>query len=128
MRLVIDDNDKMPLSKEVRSGLDMSPATFSDMKATFKRAIQETSRKSWKPMGRPGTPISGSTRICRRWPTISITRWIAGGLYRSARTILSRATQKIESGTLSLGSDEYRKHKRNQDQATRVSSICCATI
>jgi hypothetical protein len=40
-------------------------------------------------------------------------------LYRSARTILSTATQHIESGTLGLGSEGYRKHKRNQDQATR---------
>ena len=38
---------------------------------------------------------------------------------RSARTILTTATQRIESGTLGLGSDEYKKHKRNQDQATR---------
>ena len=48
---------------------------------------------------------------------MALIRW--RHLYRSARTILTRATQKIESGTLSLGSDEYRKHKRNQDQATR---------
>ncbi len=47
----------------------------------------------------------------------SLNRWRS--LYRSARTILTRATQHIESGTLSLGSEEYRKYKRNQDQATR---------
>ena len=47
----------------------------------------------------------------------SLNRWRR--LYRSARTILTKATQKIESGTLSLGSDEYRKYKRHQDQATR---------
>jgi hypothetical protein len=47
----------------------------------------------------------------------SIDRW--RHLYRSARIILTQATQKIESGTLSLGSDEYKRQKRNQDQATR---------
>ena len=47
----------------------------------------------------------------------SLNRWRR--LYRSARIILTKATQKLDSGTLSLGSDEYKKHKRNLDQATR---------
>ena len=59
-------------------------------------------------------------KTCPNWPIILISRSIAGGGFtvRPGR-LLTRATQKIESGTLSLGSDEYRKHKRNQDQATR---------
>jgi hypothetical protein len=119
MRLVIDDNDKMPLSKEVRSGLDMSPATFGDIKATFKRAIRdfegelETNGATWYSDQWIDQNLSKVADNLDR----SLDRWRR--LYRSARTILSRATQKIESGTLSLGSDEYRKHKRNQDQATR---------
>ncbi len=47
----------------------------------------------------------------------SLDRWRK--LYLSARTILTNATQQIESGRYSLSSDEYRKNKRNQDQATR---------
>lgn len=119
MRLIVDDNDKMPLSKEVRSGLDMTAATFNDIKSTFKRTIRDFEND---------LETNGSTWYSDQWIEQnlakvadnldnSLIRWRR--LYRSARTILSRATQKIDSGTLSLGSDEYRKHKRNQDQATR---------
>lgn len=119
MKLVVDDNDKMPMSKDVRSGLDMSPATFSNIKATFKRAIRDFEGE---------LEANGATWYSDQWIDQnlskvadnldhSLDRWRR--LYRSARSILSRATQKIDSGTLSLGSDEYRKHKRNQDQATR---------
>jgi hypothetical protein len=119
MKLVVDDNDKMQMSKEVRSGLDMSPTTFSDIKSTFKRAIRDFEGE---------LEANGATWYSDQWIEQnlskvadnldhSLDRWRR--LYRSARSILSRATQKIDSGTLSLGSDEYRKHKRNQDQATR---------
>lgn len=119
MRLVTDDNDKMPLAKDVRSGLELSPATFNDVKATFKRVIRDFE---------DDLKLSGSTWYSDQWVEQSLTkvadnldrsldRWRR--LYRSARTILTRATQKIESGTLAGGSDEYRKHKRNLDQATR---------
>jgi len=119
MRLIVDDNDKMLLSKEVRSGLNMTAATFNDIKSTFKRTIRDFEND---------LETNGSTWYSDQWIEQNLSkvadnldnalvRWRR--LYRSARTILSRATQKIDSGTLSLGSDEYRKHKRNQDQATR---------
>jgi hypothetical protein len=119
MRLIVDDNDKMSLSKEVRSGLEMTAATFNDIKSTFKRTIRDFE---------DDLETNGSTWYSDQWIEQNLSkvadnldhalvRWRR--LYRSARTILSRATQKIDSGTLSLGSDEYRKHKRNQDQATR---------
>jgi hypothetical protein len=41
MRLVVDDNDKLPLASEVRAGLDISPKQFSELKATFKRVIKD---------------------------------------------------------------------------------------
>lgn len=119
MKLVVDDNDKMPLSKEVCSGLEISAATFADIRSTFKRVIHDFETE---------LEANGSTWYSDQWIDQnlskvadnldrSLDRWRK--LYRSARNILTRATQKIESGTLSLGSDEYRKHKRNQDQATR---------
>ncbi len=39
MRLVTDDNDRMPLSPGVRAGLTVSPATFDRLKNGFNRAI-----------------------------------------------------------------------------------------
>lgn len=118
MRLVTDDNDKMPLANEVRSGLELSATTFNDVKATFKRVIRDFEDE---------LKLSGSMWYSDQWVEQSLTkvadnldrsldRWRR--LYRSARTILTRATQKIDSG-LTGGSDEYRKQKRYLDQATR---------
>jgi hypothetical protein len=50
-----------------------------------------------------------------------MNRW--RNMYRSARTLLSRATQPIESGLLTVGSDEYKKYKRHQDQANRQLNL-----
>ncbi|NGZ07813.1 MAG: DEAD/DEAH box helicase [Nitrospira sp. LK70] len=119
MRLVTDDNDKMPLTLGVRAGLTVAPGTFDSLKSNFKRVVKDFE---------DDLQIKGATWYTDQWVEqnlskvadhldASLDRWRR--LYRSARTILTRATQKIECGTLSLTSDEYRKHKRNQDQATR---------
>ena len=119
MRLIRDDNDTMSLTPEVCSGLQVPPTLFGELKAQFKRVIHDfeedlqTAGESWysdqwieQNLGKVADHLDDS-----------LVRWRR--LYRSARTILTKATQKIESGTLTLGSDEYRKHKRSQDQATR---------
>lgn len=119
MRLVTDDNDKMQLTPGVRAGLTIAPGTFDNLKSIFKRVIKDFEGD---------LQLKGTTWYTDQWIEQNLSkvadhldsaldRWRR--LYRSARTILTRATQKIESGTLSLTSDEYRKHKRNQDQATR---------
>lgn len=119
MRLVLDDNDKMPLATEIRAGLEIPSATFNSLRASFKRAIKDfegelkTSGASWYSDQWIDQKLS---KVADHLDE-ALKRWQV--LYRSARIILTRATQKIESGTLSLGSEEYRKHKRNQDQATR---------
>ncbi len=119
MRLVVDDHDQMPLAPEVRSGLHIMPGTFDALKASFKRVIKDFA---------PELAAKAASWYSDQWVeqnlsqlahhlNTALERW--RHLYRSARTILSTATQHIESGTLGLGSEEYRKHKRNQDQATR---------
>lgn len=119
MRLVVDDNDKLPISPSVRAGLEISPSQYDSLKSTFKRVIRDFA---------PELEGKASMWYSDQWIEQNLgkiadhlddalIRWRR--LYRSARSILTRATQKIESGTLSLTSDEYRKHKRNQDQATR---------
>ena len=119
MRMVTDDNDAMPLAASVKAGLAISPSQFDRLKATFKRVINDFDAALAK---------NASTWYSEQWIEqnlskivdnldASLNRWRR--LYRTARTILTRATQKIESGTLNLGSDEYRKYKRHQDQATR---------
>jgi superfamily II DNA/RNA helicase len=119
MRFVEDDNDKMPLSPGVINGLEIPADLFQEIKASFTRVTHDFSTD---------LENSASNWYTDQWIDQNLTkladnldqalnRWRR--LYRSARTILTRATQKIESGTLSLGSDEYKKHKRNLDQATR---------
>jgi hypothetical protein len=119
MKLVTDDNDAMPLAANIKSGLALSPAHFDSLKSAFKRVIRDFDDELLS---------KGSTWYSEQWIEQnlakiidhlddSLDRWRR--LYRSARTILTRATQKIESGTLGLGSDEYKKYKRHQDQATR---------
>lgn len=119
MCLVRDDNDKMPLAPEVRAGLELSPVLFGELKAQFKRVIHDFDADLQNGSGGWYSDQwieQNLTKIAEHLD-VSLERWRR--LYRSARTILTKATQKIESGTLGLGSDEYRKHKRSQDQATR---------
>lgn len=119
MRFVEDDNDKMPLSPGVINGLAIPADLFQEIKASFTRVTYdfstdlESNASSWYTDQWVDQNLSKLADNLDQ----SLNRWRR--LYRSARTILTRATQKIESGTLSLGSDEYKKHKRNLDQATR---------
>ena len=119
MHLVTDDNNEMPLAESVRAGLQLSPVQFDRVKANFRRVIRdfagelEEKASSWYSDQWIEQNLS---QIVETLHT-ALERWRL--IYRSARAILTRATQKIESGTLSLGSEEYRKYKRHQDQATR---------
>ncbi|PPD50568.1 MAG: DEAD/DEAH box helicase [Methylobacter sp.] len=119
MRFVVDDNDKMPLSDEVIAGLKIPAGMFAEIKATFTRVIHdfsadlESGPSVWYTDQWTDQNLSKLPDHLNQ----SLDRWRV--LYRSARIILTRATQKIECGTLSLSSDEYKKHKRNLDQATR---------
>ncbi|MBZ0264214.1 DEAD/DEAH box helicase [bacterium] len=119
MKMVVDDNNQMALKEDVISGLHLSGQTYQDIKSAFKRVIYdfeynlELKAGNWYSDQWIDHNLSNLVNNL----DIALDRWRL--LYKSARSILSKATQKIESGTLSLGSDEYKKHKRNQDQATR---------
>ena len=119
MRLVVDDNDKLALASEIRAGLDLLPGQFNRVSAMFKRVVYdfEDELNSKGEMWYSDQWIAQNLSQLADHLDDALVRWRR--LYRSARTILSRATQAIESGVYGLGSDEYRKHKRNQDQATR---------
>ena len=41
MRLVVDDNDQMPLTAEVKAGLEILPGKFNEIKSIFKRVIKD---------------------------------------------------------------------------------------
>lgn len=119
LNLVDDDGRQYSLSSATRAGLQVSDEMRSRIRDSFKRAISDFEADlrgldyAWF------TDTWIEERISRITDHLDSTldRWRV--LYRSAREILTRATQRIESGTLNAGSDEYRKQKRNQDQATR---------
>ena len=119
MELVTDDGGPMLLSPEIRAGLQLTPARFNEIKSTFARVIHDfqpelkSRAAAWHSDQWVDRNLSRMTDHLDE----ALDRWRR--LYRSARELLTRATQQIESGLLSLGSDEYRKYKRNLDQATR---------
>lgn len=123
MRFVVDDNDKIPLLSEVRAGLEIPPANFARLKASFKRVIHDFEEN----LVRNGGTWYSDQWIEQNLTTIAATldksldRW--RHLYRSARGILTRATQKIEPGLLTPGTDEYRKYDRQQKQASHQLAL-----
>lgn len=123
MRFVADDNDKLPLLPEVRAGLDIPPANFSRLKASFKRVIHDFEGD----LIRNGGTWYSDQWIEQKLSNIAtdldraLERW--RHLYRSARGILTRATQKIEPGLLTPGTDEYRKYDRQQKQASHQLAL-----
>lgn len=122
MRLIVDDNAGMPLAPGVRDGLKIAPGHLKQIKATFRRAIDDfqgdlETRAAWYSEDWVEQNLDQIADNLDR----SMNRW--RNIYRSARTLLSRATQPIESGLLTVGSDEYKKHKRHQDQANRQLNL-----
>ena len=118
-RLIVEDELAMPLSPGVRDGLKVLPRSHAAILATFQRVIQDFEPRlsnvanPWYSDSWAGLNLD---QLADHLNT-SMDRW--RNIYRSARALLSRATRAIDSGRLSVGSPEYKKHKRNQDQAQR---------
>jgi len=123
MRLVLDQQAGMPLAPGVRDGLALAPAQQASLKAAFRRAIHDFEPELAARAGAWYDETWIDRNLARLADHVdgSLTRW--RGLYRSARSLLTRATQPIESGRLSVGSDEYKKYKRLQDQANRQLNL-----
>ncbi|KAF3462129.1 DEAD/DEAH box helicase [Ralstonia pseudosolanacearum] len=118
-RFIDEDDHELPLLPSVRSGLTLGATTRDRIRAAFQRAIKDFEPSLKEPTSHWFTD-AWIDRTLQALPDNlhqSVERWRS--LYRSARSTLEKATQMIQSGTLSLGSDEYRKYKRSQDQATR---------
>jgi len=118
MRFMVDDNDAMPLKSEVRAGMSLSLEMFNSLKTSFKRIIADFE---------PNLRAEGPAWYSDQWIELnlsqiinhldtSLNRW--RHLYRSARSILTRDTQLIESGRYARASNEYKNARRNLDQAT----------
>ena len=123
MRIIADGDPSMPLSPSVVEGLKIGPTTFDSLKATFRRVIADFTGEL------KGTPNAWYTddwvdqnlgNLAESLDS-SMNRWRK--MYQSARALLTRATRPIESGRLKVGSDEYRRYKRLQDQSNRQLNL-----
>ena len=123
MRLIADEDPAMPLSPGVVRGLEIGSMTLNSLKATFRRAIADFADE---------LKAASNAWYCDDWIDQNLgdmakhldsamERWRK--MYQSARTLLTRATQPIESGLLKVGSDDYRRYKRLQDQANRQLNL-----
>ena len=123
MRLIADSDPAMPLSPGVVEGLKIGPTTFDSLKETFQRVIADFARE----LKRTPNAWYGDDWVDQNLGNLAehldsaMDRWRK--MYQAARALLTRATQPIESGLLKVGSDEYRRYKRLQDQANRQLNL-----
>ena len=123
MRLIADGNPAMPLSPGVVEGLKIGPTTFASIKATFRRVIADFAENLKGPSNDWYSDdwVNQNLRDLAEHLDGAMDRWRK--MYQSALALLTRATQPIESGRLRVGSDEYRRYKRLQDQANRQLNL-----
>ena len=123
MRLIVDGDPAMPLSPGVVEGLKIGPATFDSIKATFQRVIADFAGelKGTSNAWYSDDWLDQNLGSLAAHLDSAMGRWRK--MYQSARALLTRATQPIESGRLKVGSDEYRRYKRLQDQANRQLNL-----
>jgi len=123
MRLIADGTADMPLDPGVVEGLKIGPTTFDALKATFRRVIEDFAVNLGTGAGAWYTDDWIDQNLGRLAQHLhdAMQRWRK--MYQSARSLLTRATQPIESGRLKVHSDEYKKHKRLQDQANRQLNL-----
>ena len=123
MRFILDSDPAMPLSPGVIDGLKISSMKFDSIKATFRRVIADFAGELKGPSNAWYTDdwVDQNLGNMAKHLDSAMERWRK--MYQSARTLLSRATQPIESGLLKVGSDEYKKYSRQQDQANRQLNL-----
>ena len=123
MRLIADGDPLMPLSAGVVEGLKIGQATFDSIKTTFRHVIADFAGEL---MGTSNAWYSEDW-VDQNLGSLAahldsaMDRWRK--MYQSAQELLTRSTQPIQSGLLKVGSDDYRKYKRLQDQSNRQLNL-----
>ena len=123
VKLIAEEDKDLPLLPTVYEGLKIAPAAFQAVKSAFRRVIEDfrhelnDGRHSW--FGDEWID-QNLTDIAKHLDS-AMGRWRK--MHQSAHSLLTRATQPIESGRLKVGSVEYRKYKRLQDQANRQLNL-----
>ena len=121
---LVDMNAKdLPLTQTSRDGLQLTPKSFDTIRNAFTRTIKDFANELEE---------RGDTWYSDSWVTTSLQnlaehldksleRWRV--LHASAKSTLTKATQKIENGTLSASSPEYKDLTRLQNQSTRQLNL-----
>ena len=123
MRLVTDSDVAMPLSPGIVEGLKLGPTTFKSLKATFQSVIADFSEdlkvmpNAWYNDDWIDRNLNNLAENLDK----AMDRWRK--MYQNTRELLTRATQPIESGRLKVGSEEYKRYKRLQDQSNRQLNL-----
>jgi len=123
MRLIDENSPDMPLAPSVKKGLKLGPEALKSIKFTFLHAIEDFSQelKSIPNSWCNDDWIDHNIKRIFKSLDDALARW--RNLYQSARSLLTRATQRIDSGLLKVRSEEYQKFKRLQDQANRQLNL-----
>ena len=123
MRLVAGEDPDLPLARAVVAGLKIAPGTSGEIKAGFRRVIEDFASD----LGAGATDWYTDDWIDQNLSHLAehldgaMERWRK--IYQAAIELLDRATGPIKSGRLKVGSEEYRKYKRLQDQANRQLNL-----
>jgi len=116
---LVDEQSNLALKSSVRDSLNVPARMRAQVRQVFRAALADSAAQAalqaepwfteeW--MDRQLTNVASELdRALDRWRN----------LWRAARRLLTASTTAIESGRFNISSDEYRRHKRNQDQATR---------
>jgi hypothetical protein len=121
--LVAMETTEMPLKSITRDGLKLTSSMFEQIKSTFKRAIYDFATE----LNNKGSGWYSDTWIDHNLNKLadhldeSLQRWRR--LYASAKSSLSKATSRIESGILAANSEEYKKLTKLQNQSTRQLNL-----
>lgn len=113
----------MPLLPQIVQGLKLSPTTFDKLRATFRRTVKDFEHELQK----PGKAWYSDGWIDRNLSKLAqhldeaLSRWRS--IFQSARSMLTDASKKIESGILKASSDEYKQAQRQQNQATHQLTL-----
>ena len=123
MRLIADGIQSMPLSPNVIEGLKIKPKTFSSIKMIFGRVIADFAEKleGTSNLWYSNDWVDQNLRNITEHLDDAMERWRK--MYNSTQTLLNQATQPINSGRLKVGSLEYKRYRRLQDQANRQLNL-----
>jgi hypothetical protein len=120
--LVDIDAAAMPLRAGVREGLKIPDRTLATIKACFRRVIVdfEASLADKAPWFAESWIDTSLAKLADHLDE-SLGRWRK--LFQAAKQSRSKATARIESGTLVATSDEYKRLVRQQTQSTRQINL-----